>query len=633
MLTGRNYLIGASALAAIIFITANLLFQPLLSPARIDFTEHNLYTLSDGTRTVLNDLSEPVDITFVYTRSVGQEYPAVRAYAARVRELLDVYASASGGKLRVREIDPAPFSTDEDEALAAGITAVDTDGNDPLYFGLIGRNAVDDERVIPFLAPERETSLEYNLTRLIDRLDNPAPARIGVLSGLQGMSGGGDEAGYSVLREISESYEIAPISPDFQSLPEGMKVILMAHPPELTLRQSWLIDQFLMRGGRALILVDPASKASLTASVFDVLEPRQRSDLGIFSKAWGVLLSMEAVADVAGALPVNADGGAGRDVVIEQPLFIGASTQDMNHDSVITADLGRAVNFGSAGALITENLPQDVNFTPLIRTGPSPSWIDAAKAARDMSPQDVLAAYEGLGAPLVLAGQLSGPLASAFPAGPPALTEPDDPVIAEIARAEAANALPHIAQSETDVQIVIIADTDLLDDGFYINPQDNNAIADNGVLILNALDSLASQAGLSSLRARAPGLRPMTRVENMRSEAQDKFFGQQARLEEKLSVAQARLEELQAIGSSGGFFSGDLAADLTDEERAELQQLRSEIVEVRGRLRAIERDFRHDIDRLEGSLKAVNIWSGPLMVGLIGLFVWYKRRRNVRRPS
>ncbi|MEM6411514.1 MAG: GldG family protein, partial [Pseudomonadota bacterium] len=165
-----------SVLAILIFVLANTLLQPALSGWRADFTEGKQFTLSDGTRKTLAELAEPVEMTFVYSRRVGQDFPAIRAYAERVRELLQSFEAEAGQNLRLVEIDPTPFSEAEDDALAYGITAVQTDNTDPLYFGLVGRNAVDDELIIPYLAPEREGTLEYDLTRLIARLDNPEPA-------------------------------------------------------------------------------------------------------------------------------------------------------------------------------------------------------------------------------------------------------------------------------------------------------------------------------------------------------------------------------------------------------------------------------------------------------------------------
>ena len=230
----RRYLFLASVLLMAIFAAANLLAQSWFAGARADFTENRLYTLSDGTRATLSSLAEPIDLTFVYTRGVGQDFPAVRAYAVRVRELLSAYQTLGGNSIRVREIDPAPFSEAEDEALAAGLVAVDTNGGDPLYFGLIGRNAVDDERVIPFLAPEQETSLEYDITRMVARLDRPEPARIGLISTLAGMNALTDEAGYAIRREMGKSFSVELIEQNFVDLPAEIDVLMLVHPPEFT---------------------------------------------------------------------------------------------------------------------------------------------------------------------------------------------------------------------------------------------------------------------------------------------------------------------------------------------------------------------------------------------------------------
>jgi len=624
----KHYLLAATALVATIFVSGNLVIQNALSGARVDFTENNLYTLSKGTRDALASVAEPVELTFVYTRGVGQDYPAVRAYAARVRELLESYRSQSGGQVIVHEIDPSPFSEAEDEALAAGITAVGTNGTDPLYFGIIGRNAVDDQRVIPFLAPEREVTLEYDLTRMIARLDDPDPPRVGILSSLPGMTAPGGEGGYTLLADITKSFDVVPISQEFQSLPEDLDVLFVAHPPQLSPRQEWLIDQYILRHGRAVIMVDPAAKTAMGGGLLGMSRDHPRSDLGALGKAWGVTLSEHAVADAANALPVPVDTGNGRMEELAHPLFIGAPAADMNANDLVTADLTRNVNFGAPGALLAGALPDGAAFSPLVSTGPSPSYIDAGEAVRDMTPGDVLKSYKTSPQPLVLAARLSGSLMTAFPAGAPAFDEPTDPGLAELARAEAANAQPHISRSETDAEIVLIADVDTLADDFYIIPGRDVVVADNGALVLNAIDALSGGGELSRLRSRAPSLRPMTRIDRMRESAEARYFRQQAELENRLATAQSRLEELQDISATDGFFSGDLESVLSEDERAELAKLRADIVELRERLRSIERDYRRDIDRLEGMLKLINIWGGPLLIGLIGLLVW--RRQNFR---
>lgn len=624
----KHYLIAATALTGIIFVSANLLVQNVFTGARIDFTENNLYTLSDATKTTLKTVAEPVDITFVYTRSTGQEFPAIRAYAARVRELLHVYESQSGGKIQVTEIDPVPFSPAEDQALAAGITAVDTNGSDPLYFGIIGRNSIDDQRVMPFLAPEREVTLEYDLTRMVARLDDPDPHRVGILSSLPGLTAPGGEGGYTLLRDIHKSFDVEPIAETFQSLPEDLDVLLVAQPPRLSPRQEWLIDQFVLRTGRAVFLVDPAAKTVASTGPFDMSDAETASSLMALGEAWGVTLSEDAVADAASALPVPVDTGGGRIEELAHPLFLGIPAGDMNQDDLITADLSRTVNFGAPGAFTADDLTEGAELTPLLTTGPSPSFIDATEAVTDMTPQQVLRQYQTEPAPLALAARLSGHLNTAFPQGAPAFDEPSDPMLAEIARAEAASALPHISESETEAQIVLIADVDFIADEFYIIPNEQIVVADNGALVLNALDALAGGGELSRLRSRAPSLRRMERIDRMRENAEAIYFRQQAALQDNLQTAQARLEELQAIGAADGFFSGDLEADLTEAERTELLDLRQRIVDLRAQLREIERNYRRDIDSLEGTLKAINIWGGPFLVCLIGMFVWYRQKRK-----
>lgn len=622
-MTRRTFIWITSVLVLLVFVLANGLMQSGLASWRIDFTEGNQFTLSEGTEATVKNLTEPVDLTFVYTRRVGQDYPAVRAYAQRVRELLQTFEAVGGKNVRLKEIDPTPFSEEEDEALAFGITAIQTDGTDPLYFGLIGRNTVDDELVIPFLAPEREGTLEYDLTRLIARLDNPEPATIGIITDLQNFKGDGQEGGYFILQEIAKTYRVEPIGIEFQSIPAQIDVLLLAHAATLSDAQTYLIDQFILEKGRALILVDPASKAAAAGGVFNAGTQIARSDFGTLGEAWGVSLSEDAVADAAHALPVNVEEN-GRLVELGQPLFIGVTPSLMARDDLVTAPLSRAVNLGAPGA-IEAFPPEGVIFEALIRTGEAPSFIDAEIATGDSGPGEILRGYEAEDGQLVLAGRLSGQLSSAFPGGPP-VPPADTGVEAALSAIETSG--PHLAISTVPAEIILIADADILDDGFYIDPRSATSVGDNATLVLNALDNLTGGANLVALRSRAPNLRPMTRVDKMRDAAEDRFFEEQSRLEARLIQSQRRLEELQSIGATGGFFSGDLEADLSSEERAELTDLRQTVVETRERLRGIERDFRQDIDGLETVLRILNIWGGAFLVLLIGLGVWWRREHR-----
>lgn len=627
-MSSRRYLIFASVLLMAIFAAANLLAQSWFSGARADFTENRLYSLSDGTRATLSDLAEPIDLTFVYTRDVGQEFPAVRAYATRVRELLDAYQTLGGASIRLREIDPKPFSEAEDEALAAGLVAVDTNGGDPLYFGLIGRNAVDDERVIPFLAPEQETSLEYDITRMIARLDRPEPARIGLISTLAGMNALTEEAGYALRREMGKTFTVELIEENFVDLTAEIDVLMLVHPPDFTDWQLWQIDQFILRTGRALILLDPAAKTAQGSGPFNMTNRQIRSDLDTFAPAWGIRLADPAIADTETALSIEADAGEGRTTVLQHPLFLSIPPSLMSRTHVATADISRTVNLGAPGRLVvSDSAPGRREI--LMRSGPAPSDIPPDRAAIDLTAQEAIALYQAndIGA-APLAVRLTGPLISAFPDGAPTPDLPDDPIYAELARAAAEEAPPHMSTSAVDADIIVIADADMVDDGLYLNLQSGVPFADNAALILNFLDSLSGGSELMSLRARAPGRRPMETVDRMRETAQARFFNEQARLESRLASSQERLEELQSVGATGGFFDGDIDAELSDLERAELARLREDIVTTRSRLRQIERDFRREIDQLELRLRLFTILGGPLLIGLFGIALFLRNRKG-----
>ena len=623
-LRGRLWFVSITLLMAAVFGLANALAQSLLAPARIDFTARGLYSLSPGTLETLRNIAEPIDVTFVYSRGVGQDFPIIRTHATRVRELLASYETLSRGQLRVRELDPIPFSEAEDVALAAGLAPLSTEGTDPLYLGLYMQNSVDDQSVIPFLAPERETVLEYELTRMIARLDDPSLATVGVLSGIRGMEGRGVETGYAVLRDLAESHRLEPIETDFVSLPDDLDLLILAHPPDLDPFQYWLIDQFLMRKGRLLVFLDPAARMTQGGGLFDPEARQPASGLGRLGRHWGLDLSDDVVADVASALPVQSEDADGRVNVTGQPLFIAAPLEGIDRNDPITSDLRRSVNMGAPGALSYSG--EGLEFDPLITTSPAPSYYDAATALGVIDPQDVILAYTPLDEPLTLAARLSGAFTTAFPDGAPPVMQTGDEVRDALAVAAAAEMPPHVAASKGTGVVVVVADADLLDDGFFLNPGTGAALADNGAFVLNAVDALLGNDDLLSLRSRADSLRPMTRVEDLRSRAEAQFFAEQSALEQRLAAAQSRLRDYQRNAEAAGFVAADFEAELSPEERADVQNLRSDIVETRARLRAIERDFREEIDRLENTLKALNIWLPPLVVFLIGTVVYIRRR-------
>lgn len=617
----------SSLLAIIAFAGVNLASNQWLAPVRLDFTGNQLFTLSSSAKTVVQRLVEPIELEFVLSRNVASNFPAIRAHADRVRELLAEIAAESRGKISIRETDPRPFSDDEDRIVAAGLTPAPQDGGDPLYFGVIGKNSVDDAIAIPFLSPGRDSELEYDLVRLIAQLDNPEPAKIAVISSLPAMEGDGRGEGDAfILKEMRRTYDIASVEKNFTALPANADVLMIVHPPKLNDWQLYQIDQFLMRKGRALIALDPMSRiAVMTQGARLPLA----SSLGPLEQSLGVSVGPEVVADRTLALPVPVDAGNGRRGIEGQPLFIGAPPALMSQKDLVTADLTRSVNFGASGRLVKSPALRG-RFTPLIETTPDAALIPAAIAAQGPAPREVLANLKPIDGRQTLAGRLEGQLSTAFPNGPPPPPANEDPVLAQLARDDAAKAPPQLRASKIPAQIVMVADTDVFDDGFYINPQGGAPIADNAAFFLNALDNLTGDEALVELRSRAPAARPMTRVDNLRQAASDRLNAEQSRLQKQLGETQTRLSELETARKAADAAGGPRIRR-GEEEAKEIADFRKQAADIRSRLRSVEREFRRDIDSLAGRLELFNVWLPPLVIATIGLAVFALRNRRRRR--
>lgn len=612
-----HYVILASLAAVLIFAGLNLASWKWLGGARADFTANGLYTLSTSAKRVVQRLIEPVEIELVYSRSLGADFPAIRAHADRVRQLMAEIAAQSEGKVRLREVEPEAFSEEEDRVVAAGLSPAPTDGGEPLYFGIIGRNTSADSITIPFLAPERDALLEYELVRLISQLDDPAPPKVAVLSSLLAYQLHPTEQGSAfMLREGARAYEIVIVEEGFRALPDDTDVLLMVHPPAMDEWQSYVIDQFLLNKGAALIAIDPVSRAAIVQQGGAPVA----SSLGQIARMLGLTEQPEVVADSTIALPVNVDIGGGRTMQVGQPLFPAPPPALMSRDDVITADLSRPINFGAPGRLIVQP-PAGATFEPLVSTSIEAALLPAEMAASDPGPRQVLEAYQPSGAQQVLAGRLAGPLRSTF-ARPPVVADDDDPVLAELRRQEMARQPPFVADSQRDAQIILLADSDMFDDSFFVHPQSGQPLADNAAFVLNALDNLGGDPALTELRSRAPAARPMARVDELREAARTRLFAEQERLETLLKAAEARIGELEARRAGG--------AASTPAELAEINEYRVQAAEIRGQLRGVEREFRRDIDALESQLVFLNVWLPPVLVGLagIGVFFWRGRRRG-----
>jgi ABC-type uncharacterized transport system involved in gliding motility auxiliary subunit len=617
----RRYALFMAAALTLMFIAANVLAGAGLRGLRLDLTADRLYSLSDGTKTIVAGLNEPVDLTFYYSAGAGGGYPALRAYADRVRELLRAYAARAHGQVRLREIDPVRFSEAEDAAVAAGMQAARfEEGGEPVYLGIAGANAVDERVAIPYLAPEREAYLEYEVTRLISELQAPRRMNVALITTLpvDSLAAADPQSAASqplFMAELARAAHIEPLARGFNEIPPDAEELAILQPWPLSTSEAYAVDQFLMRKGRALIVVDPAALSWAPGPGALAPSPAAPSaDLNALMAPWGVSVSSDVVLDGQRALEVETEDAAGQPMVARQPLYVSVPKEQLSREDLVTAGLKRALYFGGAGAISWR--PTDgVIVTPLARTTKATMRLAAQRALAGAAPQSLMADFTPSGHEETLAVRISGALHSAFgPMTPPELA--------------ASWRRPHLPRSTRPAEIILVSDADFLNDSFYVSQQTHAPFVDNGAFALNAIDLLGGSDALVSLRSRAPSMRSLDRIDAMRAGAQEKLAQTQERLRAELADAEKRLAALQGRGQGSGFFSGDLSAALTAGEQREIEHFRLRSASLRAQLRVVERDYRRDLDRLEMWVVAINVAGAPLLVGAIGALVFWRRARR-----
>jgi ABC-type uncharacterized transport system involved in gliding motility auxiliary subunit len=640
-MSARRYALFAALALFIAFVSANVIANSWFRGWRLDLTESRLYSLSEGTRRTLDDLSEPVELKLYYSRDAAAVSPQLQAYAARVREMLQTFQARSHGRVRFVEVNVEPFTEQEDQAVELGIEPYRPfQGADPIYFGLTGANAIDDQRIIPLFDPQREAFLEYEITRLIYELENPNPVRVALITSLPIDPAAASDplAGRAqsvFATEMGRLLNVTKLAPDFTEIPD-VDVLAIIHPGQLSPQQLYAIDQFVLRHGRAFVALDPASlTAEQSGAGFDPFNPvaavPTASTFEPLLSQWGVAMAPTVVMDLDGALPVRVqDPTTGQAVDAPQPLFFSVPADQLDREDLMTAWLSRGVNFGLAGGL-TWTEREGIQVQSLARTSGRTMRMPAAEAMMRPTPFDILRTWpQGGGRIETVALRLSGNLETAYPEGPPAA--PPAPVIEGEAPASAppapASTAEPLTRSATPAEIVIVSDVDFLTDDFYVDPTNGGTAADNASFALNAIDVLGGSDALVSLRSRAPSLRRMNMVDDMEADALRRIQTRQEELQGELQETEARLAEMQERGRGSGFFAGNLGAELTPEENLEIERFRARALEVRGELRSVERDLRSDIDRVQALVVFINVWLAPLLVAGVGFFLFWRRQRR-----
>ncbi|MEM7406175.1 MAG: Gldg family protein [Pseudomonadota bacterium] len=633
----NKLLTGAGLVFALVLVVAvNMLGSVTFTSARLDLTERKAYTLADGTLQILEKLDEPVTIRLFLSEEIAARTASVTTFANRVRDMLDEFQRHSDGMLRVIIIDPEPFSEEEDRAVGYGLHGIPLDAEGAnFYFGLVGTNSTDDEVIVPFLSMEREAFLEYDLAKVLWQLSDIDTKVVGIMSSLPingidpqraMMMGNQAPPAWVVADQIAQLFELRNVGVASTAIPDDIDVLMVVHPKTLTDATLYAIDQYVMRGGRLVLMVDPLSEAEQPDPRNPMAVSRE-SRFPTLPEAWGFAIdTTKFVGDLQHAMRIRFEH-QGQIVAMDFPAWMDLPQGRLADNDTVTSELGKLV-FATPGSIRSLGV-KGITVTPLVETSDQAMLVDTTALGPGKDPQDVARNYVPGGEVLTVAARVSGRFKSAFPDGPPA-QEGQERKAAEEARAA------HLSEAKETANMVVVADVDFMEDRFWVQTQNllgsrlSVPTAGNGSFVINALDSMTGSNDLISVRSRGRYARPFTRVDDIRREAELKFREKEQQLTEELNATEAKLAEL-----SQGTPGGSDALVLSDAGQAEIERFREQKLKIRKELRDVLHKRRKNLEDLEFDLRLFNIGLMPVLIVLAGIAVaaWQVQRRRRSMPA
>ncbi len=600
---------SAVGLAALFLLLVALNFLVSRVPARVDLTEGNLYTLSDGTRKILRGLAAPVKVKLYVSQGEAVPVP-LRGFAQRVEDLVREFKSVAGTNLIVERYNPRPDSDEEDAAQLDGIEPQQLFSGEQFYLG-VAVSQLDRKQAIAGITPQRERLLEYDLVRAIARVGSAERPKVGLMAGLPVL---GERFNpftrqssepWVLANELKRDFEVKEVPLTAKEIDKDLSVLLVIHPRDAQPQTEYALDQFVLRGGKLIVFVDPYAYFDQQQPMMPGMPPQpSSSSLPTLFKAWGLEMDPgKVISDV-----VFGSGGGAR----YTPTVLSLNRTAFSRDDIVTSQI-ETLLYAFGGAFEVKN--NELKVVELVKSSPNSMLVDNLNATK--SGDEATRNFKPSGKSLPLALRLTGKFKTAFPDG---LKSQDKPVAGT----------PALRESGEN-SVIVVADVDLLADGAAVDIQDvfgrKIVVPSNGNLAfaLGMVEQFAAGNDLVSLRSRAAAFRPLSVVRELEAEAQKQYFGRIQALEEEKQKTQARLQELQK--AQGG--AAKSAQLLSPEQQAELERFKKTYIEANLALKELRKNLRQDAEALVFWTKLANIALMPLLVALAGLLAAFLRKRLV----
>ena len=589
----KNYFLISVVSTVILFLSFNYIVQKINFNLGIDFTSNKTFTLSNGTKRVIDEIDEPIKINFVYSRNLSKNIPIIQNYANQVQGLLNRYSDLASGKIELSFIEPEPYSDDEDYVNRYGIQGfpIDQEGS-KIYFGMIASNTTDDIEVVSFFDPSKAATLEKQLTDIVYKLNRSKKPMIGFLSWVDtappmmpnNQLGQGE---YTILEELSYFYDFEFLDTDVESF-EDIDLLFVYHPSDITDKTEYAIEQFILEGGETVIFLDPFFEKNDHSN--------KTSDLTNILKTLNINYNNNVILDGAQATRLQTQQNISDNTSLQTILKLNwpeVRGQFINQSEEIGNGLS-LIRLVSAGGLAPLNEESEISYIPLI----SSSEVTMDLPMREVhDPIKLINNFQPTGITYDFGVKLSGKTSSSFNEF-------------EFIRED------HIDSSVKDINVVLFSDADFIRNAFWARIQkflDTNVIeatSDNGTLVTNVLDSMTGYDEFIDLRNKEAPFRPFVVVQKLQAEAEQKYLGQEQELQAQLDETLVKIQNL-----SGGRDAESV--NLTDKQLMELADFQLEVERKRQQLREVRRNLSKNIDRLANQINILNTFLIPILLILL----------------
>ena len=637
---------------AVITFSAIVICQNVAKSLRVDITEQRLYTLSDGTKAILAGLNQPIEMKLYYTKTAAMKGPdQIRYYNNYyhfVRALLEEYVSAAKGMIELEVLDPRPFSDEELAAIRHGLRRFSISEEENFFFGLVVQTQFGVEKVIEFFSPDRQNFVEYDISYLIDTAITRQKKRIGVMSALPIM--GDDVSGYmaqmmrmqgqqpkpawGIIRHLESMYEVESIPADVDEI-KDIDILLVVHPKNFSEKSLFAIDQFILKGGRAVICIDPHC----------VIDAPDRSQMQM-GQVHPTNSNVEKLLEKWGLkMPENTFAGDRRLAVVgsvrqnQRPeKIIGIlrlSNECFSADTVITSELNN-VTVMFPGVLERKPVEEgqeteaEMDLTPLMMTTSSGNSWKVSSPYEIMMPNyaSLLSKFVDGTEPVAMGYLVTGQLKSAFPDG---IEVPDDSAEGDEeekddesegeGESEKTKTIKGLTEATGDCAVVVFSDVDFISDMVAYRQTffGTTVVGDNSSLMLNAIEDLAGSGNLISIRSRGNFKRPFTVVDRIEMEAEAETAEEESKINAEIAGFQQELN--QKLSSMKEGQDELIKTTILKEKRA----IELKIAEAQRQLRLIKNKKRERIEKLGFHLRNFCTLPGPAAILIIAIILGIRR--------